>query len=130
MNDSVRMRKRNGIAHFLKDTQQVRERLCINCFVEPPSVHKFHCIKHTAILESTYIVYGNYAWVLQQRNDLSFSHHSRCKRTRWVIDVHDFHSYLAAELRVLREVNRSHPARPQLSNNHVFRIAKIGKIRL
>src|SRR5213078_1307310 len=52
MHDSVRMSKSHRVARCLKLLEALFARFDLLCiFIEAAAAHKFHCIKHAAILE-------------------------------------------------------------------------------
>src|SRR5258705_11660833 len=82
VDDASRVCEGDGFTHLLKDAQHVVKRSCaFRGLIEPRALYELHRVENATVIKRAYVVYGNDAWMLEQRDDTSFAHHSRGERT-------------------------------------------------
>src|SRR5260370_7708112 len=119
MQDAAGVGERKSITYAEKNPQTVWERGDgFNVFVQPLPFHKFHRVEHAAVRESSHVVNGHDARMLESGQHTGLANQPVCEIAVSSGEVEYFQGHAPLEIFVLRGIHHPHaPARDTIEQS-------------
>ena len=127
MNDSARVRERDGLADTQKNAQQLGCRRVE--LIETPSADEFHRVPEPAVRQQTGIMQRHDAWVFEFCDRPRFVAHMLDGVLRGQLAGKHLDRDAAAQLDVFGLVDDTHPAARDLAHDAIAGVAEIRQLR-
>src|SRR5258708_2174807 len=129
MQNAAGVGERNRVTDAEKNSQTVRERGDgFNVLVQPLSFYKFHGVEHAAVRQSSHVVNGHDAGMLESSQHTSLANQPVCETAVCSEEVEYFQGHAPLEIFVLRGIHHAHAAARDTIEQSITRAREVWRI--